>query len=48
MTDKDQKKQDDNKNTIDSVVTGVAEEVAIVGDAVAATMAIENKKNTKK
>ena len=48
MEDKDQKKQGENENTIDSVVTGVAEDIAVIGNAVAATMAVENKKNQKK
>ena len=48
MEDKDQKKQGDNENTIDSVVTGVAQDVAAIGNTVAATMAAENKKNQKK
>ncbi len=48
MADEDQKKQGDNENTIDSVVTGVAKDVAAIGNTVAATMAAENKKNQKK
>jgi len=48
MADQNQKKQEINENTIDSVVAGIAEDVAIAGDAVAATMALKDEKTKKK
>lgn len=47
IADKNQKKQD-NKNTVDSVVAGIAEEIAIAGAAVTATMVLKDKKTRKK
>ncbi|MDP3987754.1 MAG: hypothetical protein Q8P80_01275 [Candidatus Levybacteria bacterium] len=48
MTDKNKKKQNNNKNTVGSVVVGVAGAVAIAGVAVAATMALKDKKSREK
>jgi len=48
MTDKNQKKQDDNQNSIDSAIVGVAEDIAMAGVTVAGTMGQKNKKTTKK
>lgn len=47
MATVDQKKVD-NKDVTGSIVTGVAKVAAIAGVAVAATMALENKKTRKK
>ena len=43
MTTVQQKKQDDNKKTIDSVVARVAGAVQVAGVTVAATMAIKDE-----
>lgn len=48
MTNKHRKKHGNNKNAIGSVVSGVAGAVAIAGVAVAATMALSDKKTRKK
>lgn len=48
MVDHNQKKQDDNKNTVGSIVAGVAGGVAIAGVAVAATIALKDEKTRKK
>lgn len=48
MADQNQKKQDDNQNTIGSVVAGVAEEVAIAGVAVTETITPKDEKTGKK
>lgn len=42
------KKPDDNKNAIGSVVSGVAGAAVIAGVAVAATMALQDKKTREK
>lgn len=42
------KKKQNNKNTIGSVVTGVAGAAAIAGVTVAATMALKDKKSREK
>lgn len=47
MTDKNQKKQVDDKNTIGSVVAGVTGAVVIAGVAVAATIALKDGKTRK-
>jgi len=43
MTNINQKKQDDNKKTIDSAVARVAGAVQVAGVAVSATMAIKDQ-----
>lgn len=43
MTNINQKKQDDNKKTIESAVARVAGAVQVAGVAVSATMAIKNE-----
>ena len=43
MTNINQKKQDDNKKTIDSAVARVAGAVQVAGVAVSATMAIKDE-----
>lgn len=48
MTNIQRKKQNDNKNTMGSVVAGVAGAVAIASVAVAATMALKDEKTRKK
>lgn len=48
MTDKNKKKQNNKKNTVGSVVAGVAGAVAIAGVAVAATIALKDKKSREK
>ncbi len=48
MTNTNQKKQDDNKNTVSPIITSVAGAVAIAGVAVAATMALRDEKTRKK
>jgi hypothetical protein len=47
MTTVHQKKQDD-EHTLGSIVTGIAEAVAIVGVAVTATMALKDEKTREK
>jgi hypothetical protein len=48
MTDKNQKKQGDNQNSIDSAIVGIAEDVAMAGVTVAGTMGQKNRKTRKK
>lgn len=43
-----QKKQDENKNTINSVIAGVAGAAAIAGAAVGAAMALKDEKTREK
>jgi hypothetical protein len=48
MTTIRQKKQNDNKNRIRSIVAGMAGAAAITGAAVAATIALKDEKTRKK
>jgi len=45
MTNKYQEKQNNHKNPIDTVVSNVAGAAVIAGVAVAATIALQDKKN---
>lgn len=48
MANQNQKKKDDNQNSIDSAIVEIAEEVAIAGVTVAGTMGQKNRKTRRK
>lgn len=48
MAGQNQKKQDDNQDSIDSTIVGIAEEVAIAGVTVAGTIGQKNRKTRRK